>query len=142
MKSATSNKAQISLELILVMSVFFSVLLLFTPLISKTFFLGIYALDVIKAKNFSDSFSITVNELNSMSNESKIILTAEPLMEWKIKLEQEKLFLVIIGKQEKQKEFVSEQFNTLPLNEIKIKEKTVFGLTKTEQGILIQIQNT
>ncbi len=134
-------KAQVSLELILLMSVFFSILLLFTPLIQKTFFLGIYVLDVSRAKNFSDSFSVAVQELNAMSNGSKISVTAEPLTEWKIKTEKEKLTVkVFLEKYSKEKTFSSEQFNIIPFEEFSLKEKTLFVLTKTEKGVKIEIQ--
>jgi len=133
-------KGQVSLELILLMSVFFSVLLLFMPLISKTFFLGIYALDSLKAKDFSDSFTVSVTELNSMSNESSIKLTAEPSLEWEINAEENKLTVEILSEEcSKKKTFVSEQFNLIPFEKT-LKEKTVFILTKTENGILTEIQ--
>jgi len=133
--------AQVSLELILLMSVFFSILLLFTPLIQKTFFLGIYALDVSRAKNFSDSFSVAVQELNSMSNGSKISFTAEPLTEWKIKAEKENLTVkVFLEKYSEEKTFSAEQFNIIPFEELLLKEKTVFVLVKTEKGIQTELQ--
>jgi len=141
MKSATSNNAQVSLELMLLMSVFFSVLLLFAPLISKTFFLGIYALDSARAKNFSDSFTVAVTELNSMSNESKIQLTAKPLLEWKIRMKDQILNIdVVLSKYKKINSFSSQQFNIIPFQELSLNAETVFILSKTEKGILIEIQ--
>lgn len=134
-------KAQVSLELILVMSVFFSVLLLFIPLISKTLFLGIYALDVSRAKSFSDSLEVSVRELNSMSEDSKITLNANPLLEWKIRAEEKEINLkVLLKKYEKEKELTSNAFNLIPFSETLIKEKTAFILTKTEKGVLVEIQ--
>ncbi|MFH1663683.1 MAG: hypothetical protein ABH986_02655 [archaeon] len=133
-------KAQASLELILLMSVFFSVMLLFTPVISKTFFLGIYALDALKAKDFSDSFSAASAELNSMSTESSLSITAEPLLEWRVKADSNSLeATVLLEKYGKKKTFFSGQFNLVPF-EHSFSEKTVFVLTKTEQGILTEIQ--
>ncbi len=132
-------KGQISLEFLLLMSAFISFLLLFTPLISKTFFSGIYALDSVKAKNFSDSFIVSARELNSMSNDSKITLNAKPLLKWKISYKNKKLnVVVLLEKYNKQKTFVSEPLNTIPFSEINLNEKTVFVLTKTEKGILVK----
>ncbi|MBU2100347.1 hypothetical protein KKG83_01810 [Candidatus Micrarchaeota archaeon] len=133
-------KAQISLELLLLMSVFFSVLLLFSPLISKTFYSGIYSLDVIKAKSFSDSFSVAVKELNSMSNDSKITVTAKPLTKWKVSSEENFLKItVFLEKYEKEKTFSEKQLNLLSF-EAFFSEETVFILTKTEKGITAEIQ--
>jgi hypothetical protein len=139
MKSTTSNKGQASLELILLTSVFFSVLLLFMPLISKAFFLGLYSLDVLRAKTFSESFTASVLELNSMSQESVIEVAAEPLLEWNVKLKGKKLQVnVILKNYGKQKTFTESQFNVVPFNEITVKNRTVFILTKTEKGILVE----
>ncbi|PIN99283.1 MAG: hypothetical protein COT90_00195 [Candidatus Diapherotrites archaeon CG10_big_fil_rev_8_21_14_0_10_31_34] len=135
------SKGQVSLELILVMSVFFSVLLLFIPLISKTFFLGSYVLDVSRAKSFSDSLEISVRELNSMSKDSKITLTANPLLEWKIKSEEQQTTItVLLKKYAKEKPFTSNTFNLIPFSELEITKKTVFVLTKTDKGVLAEIQ--
>jgi hypothetical protein len=140
MKSATSNKAQASLELILVMSIFFSVLLLFSPLIIKTLFLGIYALDVSRAKSFSDSFTVGVRQLNSMSNTSRITITAKPLLRWKIKALKEKSEVtVFLEKYEKEKTFSEKQLNLVPF-EVSLSKETVFVLTKTEKGVVVEIQ--
>jgi len=135
------SNAQASLELILLMSVFFSVLLLFIPLISKTLFLGIFALDASKAKAFSDSIEVSVRELNSMSEESKIALTANPSLKWKIKSDQQQTTItVLLEKYNKEKTFTSKTFNAIPFPELLIEEKTLFFLTKTDKGILIEIQ--
>jgi len=141
MKLPTSSEAQVSLELILVMSVFFSVMLLFVPLVSKTFFLGIYSMDVSRAKSFSDSIEVSAAELNSMSNGSKIILSAQPLTEWRIECRNGKTFLkVIMEKYGGEKELISETFALADFSRISFKEKTLFSLTKTEKGVLLAVE--
>ncbi len=140
MKFQISNNAQISLELILITAAFFSFLLLFLPLIQKTLFLGLFALDVSNAKAFCNSVEVSARELNSMSSGSKITLTAKPLNEWIIKSDKNKFFLAVYSENyNKEKIFSFDSFN-LFFDEFSFSEETVFVLTKTEKLVLLEIQ--
>jgi len=76
-----------------------------------------------------------------MSKDSKITLTANPLLEWKIKSEEQQTTItVLLKKYAKEKPFTSNTFNLIPFSELEITKKTVFVLTKTDKGVLAEIQ--
>ena len=61
-------RGQISLEYMIVLSALFSVILVFMPMISETYDAGLFAVDVLNAKQFSNDFSNSLSELNFFSD--------------------------------------------------------------------------
>lgn len=79
-----NSKAQASLEFLIVLTAFFSLLLIFTPMIAKIHHTGILALEKKRAQNFAEEFSQTLEEFSLLANGSKKQLKIKPLLEWKI----------------------------------------------------------
>lgn len=82
--NSSACKAQLSLEYLLLLSAFFSVLLLLMPLVQKTYALALFGFDVRQAVSFSKEFAETVAQLSVLSDNSSLSIEARPLHEWAV----------------------------------------------------------
>lgn len=81
-----SKKAQASLEFLIVLVAFFSLLLLFTPTITKLHYTGLLALEKKKAETFAVSLQQTLKEFSLLANGSKKSLAVKASIPWEISL--------------------------------------------------------
>lgn len=81
-KSVCPQRAQLSLEYLLLLAAFFSVLLLVLPLIARTFELALFGFDSRQAVSFSKEFAETVAQLSILSDGSVLPVEATPMHDW------------------------------------------------------------
>lgn len=124
-------KAQVSLEYLLVLLAFFGAFALLLPFYSAAFSAGIFALDSMNAKRFSESIQDSVSKLIVLGNGSSIQISADPSLEWKIFSEKNELFIAL------ESNGVQKSFSVSFPNEINFSE-TVFS---SEKGFLIKKDN-
>ncbi len=85
------RRAQLSLEYLLLLSAFFSVLLLLMPLIQQSYALALFGLDVRQAVSFSKEFAETAAQLSVLADNSALSIEARPLHEWTVSAKGKKL---------------------------------------------------
>jgi len=74
----------LSLEYLLLLSAFFSALLLLMPLVQRSYSLALFGFDSRQAVSFSEEFSETVLQLSILADGSALSIDARPLHEWNI----------------------------------------------------------
>lgn len=93
------RKAQTSLEFLIVLVAFFSVLMLFVPMIAKIHHSGILALEKKKATAFSQELLQTLDEFSLLANGSKKQLKVNASLKWEIEFTSGELLLEIFSKE-------------------------------------------
>jgi|SRR3989344_6170857 len=76
------HKAQTSLEFLIVLAGFFSVLALIVPSTLNLFHASVFALDSKNAENFSQQLLSAIEELGILENGSTKTLSLHPMLEW------------------------------------------------------------
>ena len=131
--------AQVSLEYLIVLAAFFSVLLLFAPLISSIYFNSVFSLDLKQAKSFSLEFKNALKELSVLENGSVKSISFNPLNEWSIKAEGKLLQVEIESKDLKKKKTIETELLQEIVFENNFSSQTTIKLIKAESGeILIE----
>lgn len=101
MTSATEKSAsrkmrsggQLSIEFLLVLASFAAAFLLLVPLMNASFELGIYSLDVIKAKAFLSNLENALQK-NALFD-SETVISAKPSLEWLFEAKNSKAFIEV-----------------------------------------------
>jgi hypothetical protein len=133
------SKGQLSLEYLLLLAAFFSVLLLFVPLISEIYHVGIFGLDARNAKTAAFSIQQTLNDFSLLADGSSKSFKLKPLLEWRISFKgQRMVFSVYSAKLNKEKTF-SMSFSSKTVNSTKtISKETEMLLIKKSGTVLIK----
>lgn len=106
------KKAQVSLEFLIVLVAFFSLLLIFTPIIARIHNIGVLALEKKKAQAFAEEFSQTLDEFSLLSDGSKKQLQIKTLIPWKIEITEKELLIELqANSEEKEASTVSKKFS-------------------------------
>ncbi len=133
------EKAQASMEYLLLLAAmlfFFSLLL---PLLQKSYALTFFAVDVGNAKNFARELQTKANELSFLSDGSAIALKAKPIESWLIKAEGSELLITVKSSSlQREKVFTAELPNAVFFPETAIEGETVFFLKKEGNTVLLE----
>ena len=78
------QKGQLSLEFLILLAAFFSVLLLFLPSIAKLHSSSMLALEKKKAVSFAEDLVQAISELQFLSDGSKKLIEINAYLEWQI----------------------------------------------------------
>ena len=130
--------AQISLEYMIVLAALFSVILVFIPMISETYEAGLFAVDVLNAKTFSNNFSNSLSELNFFSDGAKKRFEINPLNTWEIECKNRVLKITITNSENSNEKVIT---HTIPDNitcTLTISEKTKITIEKKYSKISIK----
>lgn len=131
-------RAQISLEYIIILSALFSVILVFMPMISETYEAGLFAIDVLNAKTFSNNFSNSLSELNFFSDGARKTFEINPLNTWEIECKNRVLKITITNPEISNEKVIH---NTIPDNiicKLTISEKTKITIEKQFSKISVK----
>lgn len=136
------SSGQISLEFLILLAAFLSMLALFVPILNNAYELGKFGLESINAKNFSQNFRQKIEQLSILGNNSKFEIEANPSTEWKINSSGKKFFIKLGNNFLNEEKVFSEE---LPIEidfpSESIFEKTVFVLKKIDGNISIKNNN-
>lgn len=133
-----SEKGQLSLEFLLLMAGFLSILLLFMPLMNQAYNLGIFGIESVNAKNFAESFSQKTGELNFFADNSVMELEANPFAEWIVSVDKNTVSVKIENTELNVEKIFSEDLAvSIDSFSEKISKKTVFVLKKADGKISI-----
>lgn len=136
------EKAQASLEFILVLTAFISMLLLFVPAINNAFALAKFGLESQKAKAFAIELKQSVEKLSIYGIGSKIEIEANPSIEWNVSTIGKKLSISLKdGFLNETKVFTEDLALEIVFPIEKISKKTVFSMEKTDSNISIEYNN-
>ncbi|GEM_PF-2495012 len=134
-------RAQLSLEYLLLLAAFFSVLLLMLPLIQRAYALALFGFDARQAESFSRDFAQKARQLSILSENSVLSIEIQPLQEWQISASGKKLVVSFGSKQlGKTKTIETELFADFALFEKTASGKTVLVLEK-KGGLLVVNSN-
>lgn len=131
-------RAQISLEYMIILSALFSVILVFMPMISETYDAGLFAVDVLNAKNFSNNFANSLSELNFFSDGARKTFEINPLNIWEIECKDRVLKITITNPELSNEKVIS---HTIPDNitcALTISEKTKITIEKQFSKISVK----
>ncbi len=140
MKSKKSRqKAQLSLEFLLVISAFFAVLALFVPLLNHLQELGVYSLDVRNAESFAFSMQAKIDAMLLLGDGSSMPISAKPLRRWVLSSREKSLLVTVENTYlDSHKTFEVEFPNKIFLNRTVLGEETVFVIRKQESKVLLE----
>ncbi len=130
--------AQVSLEYMIVLSALFSVILVFMPMISETYDAGLFEIDVLNAKNFSNNFSNSLSELNFFSDGARKTFEINPLNTWEIECKNQVLKITITNSENSNEKIIT---STIPDNitcTLTISEKTKITIEKQFSKISVK----
>ena len=129
---------QLSLEYLIVLGAFLSMLLLFMPLLTKTYHTGIFGLEAVKAEKFANTFKNRVSELSILGEGSKYRLTVSPVLEWKLSLQKNKLTIIIKSTELETEKSIETEIKNISNNFTKIiYNDTVILLENKNEKILV-----
>lgn len=127
-----------SLEYLLLLAAFFSVLLLMLPLIQRTYALALFGFDARQALSFSKQFSESVKQLSILSDGSALTLEINPMHEWRVAASGKKLAVEVSSKNlEKTKTIETELIADVSDFENNFSEKTTFLLKKRNGALVV-----
>lgn len=132
-----ARKAQLSLEYLLLLSAFFSVLLLLMPLIQQSYALALFGLDARQAVSFSKEFSETVAQLSVLADGSSLSIDAAPLGEWVVFARGKKLVVSIYSESLEKTKTIDATLVSNVFFEKTFSEKTTIVLKKENSGLAI-----
>ena len=99
LQSIPQQRAQLSLEYLLLLAAFFSVLLLMMPLIQRAYALALFGFDARQAVSFSKQFSEAVKQLSVLADDSSFSIEISPLHAWSVSAKEKKLVVFFQSKQ-------------------------------------------
>ena len=109
-----NSNGQVSLEFLLLLAGFFSVLAIIIPASINLFEVSIFALDARNASIFSEQLSSAIEELSILEDGSMKTLFLNPLLEWRIVSQNNKIVIEVIDEKiGKQKSFIFESNENL-----------------------------
>lgn len=130
------QKAQASLEYLLVLSGIMAMLLLIFPGISIAVKAVLFAVDSANAKSFSSELQSAVNEMQFLSNGTARKITAHPIGSWRFSSAGKTLSITLLG------EGVEKVFSVLLPNELQadfiVSVQTTFFIKKENNIVLIE----
>lgn len=103
---------QVSLEFLILLAVLLSVLGLMIPVFQVVYERSIFALDVVFAQRFCDSFQQKASELALFGSNARFVVRASPLENWALSVEGNELWLEVETDSGLSKEFLRD----LPLS--------------------------
>lgn len=131
-------RAQVSLEYMIVLSALFSVILIFMPMLSETYDAGLFAIDVLNAKQFSNDFSNSLSELNFFSDGAKKTFEINPLNTWALKCKNKILTIKITNSKTSHEKVITCKIpDNITFNSL-ISEKTKITIEKRFSKISIK----
>ena len=132
-------KAQVSLEYLILLAGFFSVLALIIPQTIKLFEASVFALDAKNASAFSQEISAAINELSILEDGSIKSISFSPLLEWNISAQNNSIQIEVINEKIAKNKVFSIQTNTDLFSFNKnFSSKSSIKLSKKEGKILIE----
>ena len=136
------NRAQVSLDFLLTLLAFLMIFAALLPFSMRAYHAGVFALDSVKAKNFSDSLKSAVSGLRVLGNGSNIQITVNPSLKWGLSAKSKELILSVkstaLGEQ---KDFSVFFPNSIIFPETEFDSKKSFVLRKHNGLILFEHSN-
>ena len=131
--------AQVSLEYLILLAGFFSVLALIVPQTIKLFEVSIFTLDAKNASAFSQELSSTINELSILEDGSIKTISFTPLLEWRISSQNNIIQIEVIDEKIQKQKLFSIQTNEEIVSFIQtFSSKSSIKLAKSAGKILIE----
>lgn len=132
-------KAQISLEYLILLAGFFSVLALIIPQTIKLFEISVFVLDAKNASAFSQEIFAAINELSILEDGSIKTISFNPLLEWNISSQNNAVQIEVIDEKIGRQKFFSVQTSTemFSFNQ-NFSAKSSIKLSKNDGKILIE----
>ncbi len=131
------QKAQSSLEYLLVAAGATAFFLLFLPAAASSVKSAFFALDALSAKSFASEMEHAAANAALLSDGTSFRITAKPFGEWVIKTDNNSLSVKVLFDGKERKEF-SASFPNKLLFESRISEETVFFVKKENGKVLIE----
>ena len=137
MRSRFGGRAQLSLEYLLLLAAFFSCLLLFLPLLQKSYAAALFGIDARNASFFSESLAQASRELSVLGEGTAVSIGINPLNPWQISVQGNRLLVsVSSGVLGKTKEFSAELSMPAASFSKEFSEKAALKVSKTS-GLLV-----
>lgn len=130
------NSGQVSLEFLLVFSVFVSALLVIVSAIGFAYEQIAFAVDASNARSFGIALSAEIQKISIFSDGSSSSVTATPISKWRISAESGELAVVVEGKNNSKK--FSFSVPGYLLFSYDAEKKTVFGVRKENNVVLVE----
>lgn len=135
------QKAQLSLEYLLLLAVSLSIFAMLLPLLNTVYSAALFGLDSANAKAFSQELKESIGELSFQGNGAAIVFEATALAKWKLVSEGNELHIFVVGPEGREKEFVVFFPNKPGLFSKTIEGKASFLLRKESGKILLEHNN-
>lgn len=134
------QKAQLSLEFLLVMAGFVLVFALFVPIAVKSTKNTFYALEIQKAKSFLSNFKNSVQETTILSNGTVKEIKAKPLTKWFFSVKNRTAEIKIENNALNREHSIKETLSlNLPEFSAEFEKQSVLRIEKSNGKIFIQL---
>ncbi len=133
-----SRKGQLSLEYLLILLGAIACFAILLPLLNSIYLLGLFALDSANAKQFTYSMQQQVDEMLFQADGASIQLKARPFTQWNIKGSEERLFVAVLGPDNRKKSFIVRFPNKIGLFDLDLIGEKDFVLRKDSGKTLLE----
>jgi hypothetical protein len=129
---------QMSLEYLLLLLALLAIFAALLPLVDSTYKAGIFGLDCVNAKRFTQALQARAEEMAFQADGSYVLIEARPLEKWRISSSGKALSLIVIGPDERQKAFAVVFPNSIGRLDFAIGGATTFALRRESGKITLE----
>lgn len=134
----TQHKGQISIEYLLVLAAFFSILGMLLPQITAMYASSVLAIETKNAEQFAETLTNTIQKINIYENNSQTILELNPKLEWIIEVSNK--IAITISSESGQENTVEKEIGISNVNyfELHADKKTKIKIFKQDNYIYLE----
>lgn len=129
---------QLSLEYLLLLLALLAIFAALLPLMDQTYKAGLFGLDSVNAKRFTQQLQSRVGEMSFQADGSLALIEAQPLEQWRISSSGKTLALDVLGPDGREKQFVVEFPNELAQTSFILDGAATFALRKASGKIFLE----
>ena len=129
---------QLSLEYLLLLLALLAVFAALLPLVDQTYKAGLFGLDSVNAKRFTQRLQSHVEEMSFQADGSLALIEAQPLEQWRISSSGKRLSLTVLGPDGREKAFAVEFPNEPGHADIILDDAATFALRKASGKIFLE----
>ena len=130
---------QLSIEYLLLLLALLAVFAALLPLVDQTYKAGLFGLDCVNAKRFTQQLQSHVEEMSFQADGSLALIEVQPLEQWRISPSGKTLALNVLGPGGREKRFAVGFPNELmPTGIVLLDGKATFALRKASGKIFLE----
>jgi len=139
------NRAQASIEYLIVLSAFLALLALFTPIAAKIYYSSLFFLDARNAQSFSHEIKSALKQMELLEDGSSKNLSASPLNEWMLSVNGEGIQIKIESAELGKTKILEQKFESqqkIEESEFTLKKNSLITVSKSNNIISIEYSQT